>query len=102
MTHLATLSKSSVAKALLEQVSGSFKTIFVTAFDQYAIRAFEVNALDYLLKPVNPERLKRAIEKLSGEEKPSDEFRPLAFDDRLFVQLGEGSIFLKINCSRTF
>jgi two-component system LytT family response regulator len=34
--------------------------IFVTAYDQYAIRAFEVNALDYLLKPIEPERLKNA------------------------------------------
>lgn len=82
---------------LLERVSGNFKTIFVTAFDAYAIRAFEVNALDYLLKPVNPERLKQTIEKLLGEENPSNDFRPLSFDDRLLVELGERSIFLKIN-----
>ena len=45
---------------LLEKVGAAdFKTVFVTAFDAYAIRAFEVNALDYLLKPVNPERLKK-------------------------------------------
>src|SRR4028118_1213491 len=55
---------------LLEQVeSAEFKTVFVTAFDAYAIRAFEVNALDYLLKPVNPERLKKAIEKIVKDRK---------------------------------
>src|SRR5262245_5830951 len=40
---------------LLEKVEPNFKVIFVTAFDAHAIRAFEVNALDYLLKPINPE-----------------------------------------------
>jgi two-component system LytT family response regulator len=85
---------------LLERVkSAAFKTIFVTAFDAYAIRAFEVNALDYLLKPVNPERLRKAIEKLLRDEKPAapDSPRPLAFDDRLFLDLGGRSVFLKIN-----
>ena len=42
---------------LLEQIDISGHVIFITAFDEHAIRAFEVNALDYLLKPVNPERL---------------------------------------------
>jgi len=39
-------------------------TIFVTAFDDFAIKAFEANAIDYLLKPVNPARLKQSLEKL--------------------------------------
>src|SRR5512133_1127119 len=39
---------------LLEMIDNSIKVIFVTAYDEYAIRAFEVNAVDYLLKPVNP------------------------------------------------
>jgi two-component system LytT family response regulator len=42
---------------LLEKIETRAKIVFVTAFDEYAIRAFEVNALDYLLKPVNPDRL---------------------------------------------
>lgn len=40
---------------------GSFHTIFVTAFDAYAVRAFDVHALDYLLKPVHPARLTEAL-----------------------------------------
>lgn len=41
--------------------------IFVTAYDQYAIRAFEVNALDYILKPVVPERLQKTINRILGK-----------------------------------
>jgi len=45
------------------------QVIFVTAYDEFALKAFEVNALDYLLKPVDPKRLQEAIKKLSnGEE----------------------------------
>lgn len=83
---------------LIEQVAVNFKTIFVTAFDAYAIRAFEVNALDYLLKPVDPEGLRRAIGKLSTKEKsPETVCRPLNFDDRLLVEQAGHSVFLKIN-----
>ncbi len=46
---------------LLEKVTIDFKVIFVTAFDEYAIKAFEVNATDYLLKPVDPARLKKSL-----------------------------------------
>jgi two-component system, LytTR family, response regulator len=46
---------------LLARDVGSFQTIFVTAFDAYAVRAFEVHALDYLLKPVDPARLAAAL-----------------------------------------
>jgi two-component system LytT family response regulator len=82
---------------LLEKTDRSFKLIFVTAFDAYAIRAFEVNALDYLLKPVNPERLAKAIERINEEKsQEKSELRPLEFDDRIFLELGERSLFLKV------
>ncbi len=45
-----------------------FDVIFVTAYDAHALRAFEVNALDYLLKPVHPDRLARTLSRLAGEE----------------------------------
>ena len=49
-----------------EQVDLSFPIIFTTAYDQYALRAFEWHSIDYLLKPVEPERLAKAIE--SGQK----------------------------------
>lgn len=49
-------------------------TIFVTAYDQYAVRAFEVHALDYLLKPVEPERIRAALARARAQlsAKPDD------------------------------
>jgi len=50
---------------LLEQLQEiNFKLIFITAFNQYAIRAFKYNALDYILKPIAPEELKSTLERL--------------------------------------
>lgn len=80
---------------LLERVEHDFKLIFVTAFDAYAVRAFEVNAIDYLLKPVNPERLAKAIDRLA-EERVVGPLKPLEFDDRIFLELGARSLFLKV------
>jgi two-component system LytT family response regulator len=58
--------------------------IFVTAYDQYAIRAFEVHALDYLLKPFSRERLAKAIERaqetLARGQDPGAQLRPLLED----------------------
>jgi len=44
----------------------SFKTIFTTAYDKFALKAFEVSAFDYLLKPVDEDELSRAIDKVSA------------------------------------
>lgn len=83
---------------LIEKTEPNFKLIFVTAFDAYAIRAFEINALDYLLKPVNPERLAKAIVRLHEETtNEKTDLRPLEFDDRIFLELGTRSIFLKVS-----
>ena len=56
---------------MLKKLDEIPKVIFVTAYDEYAIKAFEINALDYILKPVDPIRLNEAIQKLSKKE---DEF----------------------------
>ncbi|MCH9680631.1 MAG: LytTR family DNA-binding domain-containing protein [Deltaproteobacteria bacterium] len=61
--------------------------VFVTAYEQHALRAFEVNALDYLLKPVHPERLASCLRRLSGGARPG---QPLAADDRVSVPVGRG------------
>ena len=83
---------------LFEKTEVEGRVIFVTAFDEYAIRAFEVNALDYLLKPVNPKRLEQALERLSHSEKVGDSARhSLHYDDRLFLTINSAVRFLKIN-----
>src|SRR5262245_41158698 len=56
---------------LLERLGSTPKVVFITAYDQYALRAFEINALDYLLKPVNPVRLKKTIRRLTGNAPPA-------------------------------
>ena len=50
--------------SIFEKVSISAPVVFTTAYDEYALKAFEVNSVDYLLKPVDMQHLKRAIEKL--------------------------------------
>lgn len=52
---------------LLEELDYVPRIIFVTAYDEYAIKAFEVNALDYLLKPVEPQRLETALGRIKEE-----------------------------------
>lgn len=51
---------------VLDLVEGSFAVVFVTAHDEHALRAFEVNAVDYLLKPVDGERFRKAWEKAAA------------------------------------
>ena len=84
---------------LHEKTSRDFRTIFVTAFDEFAIRAFEINALDYLMKPVNPTRLATAIGRLLDDEseKEEDKTRKLEIDDRFLLEMNERSHFLKIS-----
>ena len=74
------------------------KIIFVTAYDEYALRAFEVNALDYLMKPINPKRLKQAVERIinDAENKPAEE-KQLQYDDNLFIPLNNKFRFVKVS-----
>ena len=51
---------------IFEQAKVSSPIVFTTAFDQYALRAFQVNAIDYLLKPIDPKELERAVEKFKS------------------------------------
>jgi two-component system LytT family response regulator len=68
---------------LLERLDAVPHVVFVTAYDEYAIRAFEVNALDYLVKPVEPERLAEAIEtvqdrRAAGQDRAAEQDRRAA------------------------
>jgi len=65
----------------LAEAAQKFAVIFVTAYDDFAVRAFEVNALDYLLKPVEPRRLKQALDRLGHRR----EGERLTESDHLFT-----------------
>jgi two-component system LytT family response regulator len=62
------------------------KIIFTTAYSNFAVRAFEVNALDYLLKPIAPDRLAKAMNRLKEPEQEARVERNLEPDDHIFVQ----------------
>lgn len=80
---------------LLDKVSANFKTIFVTAYNDFAIKAFEVNALDYLLKPVNPDRLNLTLNRIRN--KIIDKPKNLDYDDSIYVKSNSSSMFVQIN-----
>ena len=83
---------------LLERVNVKAHVIFVTAYDKYAIRAFEVSALDYLLKPVSPERLAKSIERLATSGRNQEPGpRKLGPDDSLFIRVDSAMRFLKVS-----
>jgi two-component system LytT family response regulator len=82
---------------LLEELAEAPDVIFVTAYDQYAIKAFEVNALDYILKPVNRDRLSEAVEKVKrkiSQVKSVD--NKLSIDKRIFIKDGELCFFVPL------
>lgn len=80
--------------------------IFVTAYDEYALKAFEVNALDYLMKPVEPSRLADALLKVrQKEEEESLSYNNrgiLGEHDQVFVKDGERCWFVKLSDVRLF
>lgn len=84
--------------------------IFTTAYDEYALKAFEVNALDYLVKPVEPKRLADAIQKLHlQDEREPNQMQGLNINrsilseqDQVFVKDGERCWFVKLSDIRLF
>lgn len=80
------------------------KIIFVTAYDEYALKAFEVNALDYVLKPIELNRLEKAIEKVRHEkdEEVSLSEEKLTYDSQIFIKDGEKCWFVKLDKVRMF
>ncbi len=90
---------------MLKQLGDIPNVIFVTAYDQYALKAFEVNALDYVLKPVETERLEDSIKKLKEREDNDFESentlnhrkdRQLTIEDRVFVKDNEKCYFVRL------
>ena len=83
---------------LLSKLDEVPEVIFVTAYDEYAIKAFEVNALDYILKPINPERLKDAISKVEKKLKDnaSSAQDKLGLEKKIFIKDGEKCFFVPV------
>lgn len=90
---------------MLKHLESIPNVVFVTAYDQYALKAFEVNALDYVLKPVESERLEDAIKKL--KERDENDFesentplsrkdRQLTLEDRVFIKDNEKCYFVRL------
>ena len=82
---------------LISELSSVPKVVFVTAYDEYAIRAFEVNALDYLLKPVHPDRLDEAMKKVfENLPEENESMHQLKEDDQIFLKDGDKCWFVTL------
>lgn len=97
---------------MLQELDHAPTVIFTTAYDDYALKAFEVNALDYLLKPIEPKRLADAVEKIrrsqtaNGEQHTSSSVAVgtnlLSEHDQVFVKDGERCWFVRLSEVRLF
>lgn len=89
---------------LAEEISAMVDVVFVTAYDEHAIKAFELNAFDYLLKPVNPERLAETVKKLAIRENATrpDNNAPLGEHDMVFLKDGDKCWFVRLSDIRLF
>lgn len=91
---------------LLEELSFVPQVVFTTAYDEYALKAFEVNAFDYLLKPIEKDRLADCIQKLNENtqeepeiedyEEEDDNVKRLGPNDQVFVKDGEKCWFVRL------
>ncbi|MGE5458692.1 MAG: LytR/AlgR family response regulator transcription factor, partial [Methanococcaceae archaeon] len=91
---------------LLEQLDSVPNVIFTTAYDEYALKAFEYNALDYLQKPIEPRRLESALNKVilhnNGEIDKDLTDNMLSEHDSIFVKDGDKCWFVKLAEIRYF
>jgi len=90
---------------LLESLDSAPLVVFTTAYDEFALKAFEVNALDYLLKPITAERLAEAVHKVQDKEKTKTgrtRDKKLDLEDQVFVKDGERCWFVSLANIRLF
>jgi two-component system, LytTR family, response regulator len=77
------------------------QVVFTTAYDEFAVKAFEFNALDYLLKPVDPARLAIAVQKLARPTSSrAEKAERLAPEDKVFVRDGDHCWFVEVKAIR--
>ncbi|RKR09396.1 LytTR family two component transcriptional regulator [Flavobacterium sp. 90] len=82
---------------LLESLDNVPEVLFITAFNQYAVQAFEVNALDYLMKPIREERFSKAIEKVRNAIKLKSSLGNAVSDRKIFIKDGEKRFFIPLD-----
>ena len=83
---------------LIEEIRGEMpRIIFTTAYDEFALRAFEVNALDYLMKPITPDRFAAALSRVRDEPLAPEDQSPLRSSDQVFVRDGERCWFIPVS-----
>jgi two-component system, LytTR family, response regulator len=92
---------------LLEELDVVPLVVFTTAYDEFALKAFEVNALDYLLKPIQPERLLETVSKLAEKERAKTisvrgPEKKLGLQDQVFVKDGDRCWFVSLSNVRLF
>lgn len=90
---------------LLESLDSVPLVVFTTAYDEFALKAFEVNALDYLLKPITAERLSEAVHKIQEKERARSgrgRDQKLGLEDQVFVKDGERCWFVSLANIRLF
>lgn len=83
---------------IFDKIDYKGKIIFVTAYNEYACRAFEINALDYLLKPLSKERLKSVINRVFSDDQGqySTEHLKVRYDDRIMIEQKSNFHFIKV------
>lgn len=90
---------------LLESLDSVPLVVFTTAYDEFALKAFEINALDYLLKPITAERLSEAVHKIQEKERIRSgrgRDQKLGLEDQVFVKDGERCWFVSLANIRLF
>ena len=89
---------------LLESLERVPQVVFTTAYDEFALKAFDFNALDYLLKPIQADRLSESINKIKSKlpNKKHDKDKKLGSEDQVFVKDGDKCWFVKLEDVRLF